>query len=89
MTLSEHKSKMISEYIDDIVLNRILALPIFMGVLYLLFIFSINVGSAFIDFFDVTTVVLFIEIPRWLLKSINTPEWLTALMASLSCAVHA
>jgi ferrous iron transport protein B len=64
MTLSEHNSKRISEYIDDIVLNRILALPIFMGFLYLLFIFAINVGSAFIDFFDITAGVLFIEIPR-------------------------
>lgn len=45
MTLSEKKTKTLSEYIDDIVLNRILALPIFMGVMYLLFMFAINVGD--------------------------------------------
>ncbi|MFT4763363.1 MAG: ferrous iron transport protein B [Oleispira sp.] len=81
MTLSEKKNKTISEYIDDIVLNRILALPIFMGVMYLLFMFAINVGSAFIDFFDITAGALFVETPRWLLQSVNAPEWLSALIA--------
>jgi ferrous iron transport protein B len=81
IVLSEQKNKTISEYIDDIVLNRILALPIFMAVMYLLFMFAINVGSAFIDFFDITAGALFVETPRWLLQSINTPEWITALIA--------
>lgn len=81
MTLSEKKTKTFSEYIDDIILNRFLALPIFMGVMYLLFMFAINVGSAFIDFFDITAGALFVETPRWLLQSINAPEWLTALIA--------
>jgi ferrous iron transport protein B len=81
MTLSEKKHKTLSEYIDDIVLNRVLALPIFMGVMYLLFMFAINVGSAFIDFFDITAGALFVESPRWLLESINAPAWLTALIA--------
>ncbi|HCM05291.1 MAG TPA: ferrous iron transport protein B [Oceanospirillales bacterium] len=81
MSISEQKNKTLSEYIDDIVLNRVLALPIFMGVMYLLFMFAINVGSAFIDFFDITAGALFVETPRWLLESINSPDWLTALLA--------
>jgi len=81
IALSEQKNKTISEYIDDIVLNRILALPIFMAVMYLLFMFAINVGSAFIDFFDITAGALFVETPRWLLQSINAPEWIIALIA--------
>jgi ferrous iron transport protein B len=81
ISLSEQKNKTISEYIDDIVLNRILALPIFMAVMYLLFMFAINVGSAFIDFFDITAGALFVETPRRLLQSINAPEWITALIA--------
>jgi ferrous iron transport protein B len=81
IALSEQKNKTISEYIDDIVLNRVLALPIFMAVMYLLFMFAINVGSAFIDFFDITAGALFVETPRWLLQSINAPEWITALIA--------
>lgn len=81
MTMSDKETKTLSQYIDDIVLNRILALPIFMGVMYLLFMFAINVGSAFIDFFDITAGALFVETPRWLLESIHSPDWLTALIA--------
>ena len=35
-----------------VLLNRLLAFPLFLGVMYLMFMFTINVGSAFIDFFD-------------------------------------
>lgn len=81
MTVTETTKKTLSDRIDDIILNRLLALPIFLAVMYLLFMFSINVGSAFIDFFDITAGALFVETPRWLLQSINSPEWLTAILA--------
>ena len=81
MSVTESSKKTLSDRIDDIILNRILALPIFLAVMYLLFMFSINVGSAFIDFFDITAGALFVETPRWLLQSINSPEWLTAILA--------
>lgn len=73
--------KTLGERIDDIVLNRVLALPIFLGVMYLLFLFSINFGSAFIDFFDMTAAAIFVETPRWILTSIGSPEWLTTFLA--------
>ena len=73
--------KTLGERIDDIVLNRVLALPIFLGVMYLLFLFSINVGSAFIDFFDMTAAAIFVETPRWMLTAIGSPEWLTTFLA--------
>src|SRR3990167_9446653 len=41
-----------TERIDNIVLNRILGIPIFLCMMYLLFFFSINIGGAFQDFFD-------------------------------------
>ena len=53
-----------SERIDRIVLNRLLAFPIFLGVMYLMFCSAINVGSAFIDFFDGSAAALFVEVPR-------------------------
>ena len=48
----------------------LLAFPVFLGVMYLMFMFSINVGSAFIDLFDWRGSVLFVEGPgscslRW------------------------
>ncbi|MFT5591723.1 MAG: ferrous iron transport protein B [Oceanicoccus sp.] len=78
---SEKQTKTISEYIDDVVLNRFLALPIFMGVMYLLFMFAINVGSAFIDFFDIAAGAMFVETPRWILESMGSPDWLTTFIA--------
>ncbi|GAA6133710.1 Fe(2+) transporter permease subunit FeoB [Oceaniserpentilla sp. 4NH20-0058] len=76
-----HEKKTIGERIDDLVLNRVLALPIFLGVMYLLFLFAINFGSAFIDFFDLTAAAIFVETPRWLLSAIGSPEWLTTFIA--------
>jgi hypothetical protein len=50
-----------SDKIDQIVLNRWLGIPIFLGVMYLLFMFAINVGSAFIDFFDILFGTIFVD----------------------------
>ncbi|MCY3885634.1 MAG: ferrous iron transport protein B [Gammaproteobacteria bacterium] len=70
----------ISSLLDKIVLNRIFAFPIFLVVMYLMFFFAINVGSVFIDFFDLVGGVLFVEGPNLLLSNINTPDWLRALI---------
>jgi len=78
--LPEYK-KSWSDYVDDIVLNRVLAIPFFLGVMYLLFMFAINVGSAFIDFFDIAAGAIFVETPRWALESIGSPEFLTTFIA--------
>jgi ferrous iron transport protein B len=71
----------VTDRIDAIVLNRFLAFPIFLAVIYLMFMFSINVGSAFIDFFDITGSVLFVEGPRQIFESIGLPGWLIAFLA--------
>lgn len=70
-----------SERIDHIVLNRFGAFPIFLGVMYLMFLVSINLGSAFIDFFDQLGSVLFVEGPRLLLQAIGLPDWITIFLA--------
>ena len=57
-----------TERIDNVVLNRWAAFPIFLGVMYLMFLISINVGSAFIDFFDLAGSALFVEGPRQLMQ---------------------
>src|SRR5690606_16397458 len=71
----------LTDRIDAVVLNRFLAFPIFLGVMYLMFLFSINVGSAFIDFFDLLGAVLFVEGPRQLLSAAGLPGWLVAFLA--------
>ena len=45
--------KTVSDKIDSIVLNRVLGIPIFLIAMYLMFMLTINIGSAFIDFFDI------------------------------------
>ncbi|NKC01328.1 MAG: ferrous iron transport protein B [Pseudomonadales bacterium] len=76
---SEHTTS--TERIDNVVLNPFLAFPIFLGVMYLMFLFSINVGSAFIDFFDLLGSAIFVELPRMGLQLIGTPDWLTIFIA--------
>lgn len=71
----------ISDYLDAVLLNRFLAFPAFLGVMYLMFMVTINFGGAFIDFFDIAAGAIFVELPRMLLTAIHCPEWLTALIA--------
>ncbi len=70
-----------SDKIDRIVLNRVLGIPIFLVVMYLMFLFTINIGSAFIDFFDILAGGLFVDGVRYLMTAYNTPEWLTVIIA--------
>ena len=70
-----------TDAIDAVALHRHLAFPIFLGVMYLMFMFAINVGSAFIDFFDQAGAVLFVEAPRLLWVALGLPDWLTVFLA--------
>ncbi|KEQ17750.1 Fe(2+) transporter permease subunit FeoB [Endozoicomonas numazuensis] len=72
----------LTERIDSIVLNRILGLPIFFGVMYLMFMFSVNIGSAFIDFFDILSGTLFVDGVSHLLENIGAPGWIIALLGN-------
>ena len=68
--------------IDKVVLNRFFALPIFVGVMYLMFLLSINIGGAFQGFFDVATETIFIKGSGYWLSKWHAPGWLTAILAS-------
>jgi len=70
-----------SERIDRVVLNQYMAFPIFLAVMYLMFLLSINVGSAFIDFFDLIGGAIFVEAPRQLMQSIGLPSWVIIFIA--------
>lgn len=68
-----------TEWIDRIVLNRVLGLPIFLAVMYALFFFSINIGGAFQDFFAISSQVLFVDGLDYGLTQMGAPPWLIAL----------
>ena len=77
----EAHSHSVSDRIDRLVLNRFLGVPIFLMVIYLLFLFTINIGGAFIDFFDIAAGALFVDALGDFLLSIGTPVWLKVLLA--------
>ncbi|MFW5768940.1 MAG: Fe(2+) transporter permease subunit FeoB [Spirochaetota bacterium] len=70
-----------TERIDRITMNRFLGIPIFLGVMYLMFWVVINVGGAFIDFFDILFGAVFVEGFGALLTGIGSPEWLVTVLA--------
>ncbi|MFW2372907.1 MAG: Fe(2+) transporter permease subunit FeoB [Gammaproteobacteria bacterium] len=71
----------ISDHIDRVVLNRYLGIPIFLLVIYMMFLFTINLGGAFIDFFDMTAGAIFVDGLGELLSSMGAPNWLRVLVA--------
>ena len=75
------KRNLISHWIDQIVLNRFLGLPIFLLVMYVMFLFAINVGTAFQDFFDIASDAIFVQTPTYFLEKIGAPSWLTVLIS--------
>jgi ferrous iron transport protein B len=71
----------LSDRIDRVVLHRIFGIPIFFAVMYLLFLFTINFGGAFIDFFDQLAGTLLVDGAGALLTSLGSPDWLTTVLA--------
>lgn len=67
--------------VDNVVMNRFAAIPIFMVAMFFTFWFAIGLGSVFIDFFDIIGGLIFVDIPGALLNSIGAPEWLTVMIA--------
>ncbi len=70
-----------SDKIDHIVLNRALGIPIFLLMMYLMFMFTINFGGALIDFFDMFTGTVLVDGLGEVLAGLGSPEWLTLLIA--------
>ncbi|MEG3753298.1 Fe(2+) transporter permease subunit FeoB [Psychromonas arctica] len=74
-------SKSLTDKIDAITLNRYTGLPVFLLVMYLMFMFAINIGSAFIDFFDIASGALFVDQTAQWLTAVSAPDWLINVLA--------
>ncbi|MGP1256549.1 MAG: Fe(2+) transporter permease subunit FeoB [Kiloniellales bacterium] len=74
-------SRAISDRIDRVVLHRALGLPIFLALMYLMFLWTISIGGAFIDFFDIFAGTLFVDGVAQLLAGISAPTWLSVIVA--------
>ncbi|MDD5267554.1 MAG: Fe(2+) transporter permease subunit FeoB [Methylococcales bacterium] len=73
-------SRHTTEKIDAFVLNRFLGIPVFLLVMYAMFMFTINFGSAFVDFFDQSVGALLVDGLSLILTEMNLPQWLIVLI---------
>jgi len=71
----------LSDRIDHVVLNRLAGIPIFLFLMYLMFMFTINIGGAFIDFFDIAVGAIVVDAPGAFLSSLGLPDWVRVLLA--------
>ena len=67
--------------LDRIILNRVLGLPIFLFVMYLMFLLAINIGGALSPIFDAGSVAIFVHGIQWLGYTLHFPDWLTVFLA--------
>jgi ferrous iron transport protein B len=80
--VSGRATRDLTDRIDRVVLNRLLGIPIFLFMMYLMFMFTINLGGAFIDVFDQVTGVLLVDGFNEVLNAAGTPEWARVLLAN-------
>lgn len=69
-----------TEKVDNVILNKWVGVPFFFVVMYLMFMFSINIGGAFIDFFDIGVGAVLVDGGHYLLDD-HLPVWLVTLIA--------
>ena len=82
LTCPDQKAVSRSDKIDRVVLHPYLGMPIFFAVIYLLFLFTINIGGAFIDFFDIFAGAIFVDGFAQVLEAAGAPTWLQVLLAN-------
>jgi len=71
----------LSDGIDRVVLSRVWGIPLFLLVMYLMFVFTVSLGGAFVDFFDGVAGALFVDGLGSLLGTLGSPDWLTLVLA--------
>lgn len=81
-------SASLSQTIDRVVLNRLLGVPIFLFAMYLMFLFTISVGGAFIDFFDQAFGAVFVDGFGQLLYALGTPPIVEAALVGFGSGIR-
>lgn len=78
----------LSDSLDNIVLHPVIGVPIFLGMMYLLFMFAINIGSAFIDFFDILSGTIFVSYPLHWLEPLGLPQWILTIIEGVGSGIQ-
>ena len=86
--LADQRTLHFSDKIDHFILHPFLGIPVFLGMMYLLFMFAINVGGAFIDFFDITAGAVFVEYPMHYINSLGFPQWLLTVIEGVGIGMQ-
>lgn len=71
----------VSDAIDNVLLNRVLGIPIFLMAMYATFMVTINIGGCFIDFFDILFGTIFVDGFSYVLEALHLPQWLITFLA--------
>jgi ferrous iron transport protein B len=74
-------ARTLSDTIDRLVLGKWTGIPLFLVIMYMMFLFTMNVGGAFIDFFDGVANALFVNGFGELLSGMGAPDWLRVILA--------
>ena len=81
-TMPQQPVKTWDSRLDAVVLHPWLGVPIFIGVMYLMFMFSIHIGGAFQDFFEIIGGTLFVDAVSVATTSLGLPIFVTDVLAN-------
>lgn len=81
MKKTGHVRQTLTAAIDRVVMHRWLGIPIFLLLMYLMFEFSMNIGTLLQPFFDISSTTLFINGVAYLGHELGLPVWLTAIFS--------
>ncbi len=79
--LPQHSKQTFSHLLDKVIMHRIWGIPIFLLVMYLMFEFSMNIGTLLQPLFDQGSTTIFVDGVSHLGNQIGLPLWLTAIFA--------
>ncbi|WP_237152645.1 Fe(2+) transporter permease subunit FeoB [Oryzibacter oryziterrae] len=85
---TQRLSASLSQIIDAVVLNRFLGVPIFLFAMYLMFLFTISVGGAFVDFFDQAMGALAVDSVRSGVQALGAPVIVEAVLVGLGSGLQ-
>ncbi|WP_268801700.1 FeoB small GTPase domain-containing protein [Piscirickettsia litoralis] len=78
---SSKAQRTFTQRLDNIVMNRWLGIPIFLFLMYWMFLLSINIGGALQPLFQGVIDTIFIDGATYLGHSAGLPNWITAIAA--------
>jgi ferrous iron transport protein B len=69
-----HDTKCTSSIIDAFVLHKILGVPIFLGMMYLVFLVSTSASKIFSECFEMLSDIVFVDGSKFILTQISVPQ---------------